>query len=323
MVNPLPPFSARNRRDTAQIDGEVPASARVGLLHLLAEAVREDYIEGWHVVTMELQRIARLSPLIDWSKKESTQAKLSAEEILDNLPWEKVYDFCERLHSHLATEIGYNDFSNEYIVRVSKTEVQQFLADELERLFREENLAFEFRDGLVQRRGKRHTVNQISKAETVLADARLAPARKHFAKAVRYFRDRVKPDPENAVKEAVCAVEAAARELFPNAKVTTLGDVIKWLTGTEAGKLPKAIGQTFTGLYGFRSGGDGVGTEGRRVVPSRRASRSMLWHWQLPKSSFWLNSPIVRRRFRFNHNPAGTVFTLVDLREDYRGGIQM
>src|ERR1700686_1012014 len=99
MVDPLPPFSVRNRPDIAQIDGEVPASARVGLMHLLAEAVRKEYIEGWHVVTMELQRIARLSPLIDWSQEDSIKAKLEAEEIVDNLPWERVYDFCERLHS--------------------------------------------------------------------------------------------------------------------------------------------------------------------------------------------------------------------------------
>jgi hypothetical protein len=220
---------------------------------------------------MELQRIARQSALIDWSRAKTTEAMLEVEKILENLPWEKVYDFCERLHSHLAREVGYSDFNNDYSVRFSKAEVQQFLADEIERLFREENLAFEFRDGLVRRRGKRHTVTQVSKAETVLADARLEDARKHFAKAVRYFRDRVKPDPENAVKEAVCAVEAAAKQLFPNAKASTLGDVVKWLTGTEAGKLPKAIGQTFTGLYGFRSGGDGVGhggATGGAVTPS-------------------------------------------------------
>jgi hypothetical protein len=128
----------------------------------------------------------------------------------------------------------------------------------MQRLFREENLAFEFRDGIVQRRGRRHTVDRVSKAEAILADTSLEPARKHFAKALRYFRDRIKPDPENAVKEAVCAVEAAAKELFPNAKATTLDQVIKWLAGSEPGKLPKAIGQTFTGLYGFRGSGDGV-----------------------------------------------------------------
>jgi hypothetical protein len=50
--------------------------------------------------------------------------------------------------------------------------------------------------------------------------------------------------------------------LFPNANATTLGDVIKWLTGPEPGKLPKAIAQTLTGVYAFRSGGDGVGHGG-------------------------------------------------------------
>jgi hypothetical protein len=151
---------------------------------------------------------------------------------------------------------------DEYVVTVERSKVQQFFTDEIQRLFQEENLAYEFRDGIVQRRGHRHTVERLSKAEAVLADVRLDNARQHFAKAQRYFRDRVKPDPENAVKEAVCAVEAAAKELFPELKGTTLGDMIKSLTGTESGKLPKAIGQTFAGLYGFRSGGDGVGHGG-------------------------------------------------------------
>ncbi|OFV99643.1 MAG: hypothetical protein A3H28_14575 [Acidobacteria bacterium RIFCSPLOWO2_02_FULL_61_28] len=64
------------------------------------------------------------------------------------------------------------------------------------------------------------------------------------------------------MKEAVCAVEASGKELFPEAKATTLGDLVKWLTGNEAGKLPKALAQTFAGLYGFRSGGEGVGHGG-------------------------------------------------------------
>jgi hypothetical protein len=90
----------------------------------------------------------------------------------------------------------------------------------------------------------------------------LDSARRHFAKAQQYFRDREKPDHENAVKESVCEVEAAAKGLFPNARASTLGDSIKWLTGGEPGKLPKAIGQTLTGLYAFRSGGEGVGHGG-------------------------------------------------------------
>jgi hypothetical protein len=256
----LPPFSARNRRDTAPKDGDFPASARIGLLHLLSEGIRKEYLGSWAAIALELQRIARVPPQT-YTKPDSVVARQNAESILETLPWDRMYDLCERLHNYLAKEVGYN-WNDEYVMTVSKSEVQLFFANELQRLFQEENLAFEFRDGLVQRRGRRHTVEQISKAEAVLANARLDAARKHFAKALRYFRDRVKPDPENAVKEAVCAVEAAAKGLFPNAKAATLGDVIKWLTGPEAGKLPKAIGQTFTGLYAFRNSGDGVGHGG-------------------------------------------------------------
>jgi hypothetical protein len=253
----LPPFSARNRRDTAPVDGDFPVSARVGLLHLVSEGIRKDYVEGWSATALELQRIARVSPQM-YSRPDSSAARENAEYILNTLPWDRVYDFCERLHNYLAKETGYHTEMDSYVVTTSRSEVQLFFSNELQRLFQEENLAFEIRDGAVQRRGRRHTVDRVSKAEAVLADARLATARKHFAKALHYFRDRVKPDPENAVKEAVCAVEAAAKELFPNAKATTLDQAIKWLAGSEPGKLPKAIGQTFTGMYGFRGSGDGV-----------------------------------------------------------------
>ncbi len=147
---------------------------------------------------------------------------------------------------------------NGNVISHTKSHAQEYLADELQRLFHEENLAYEFRDGAVQRRGRRHTVDRIARAEAALDEAGLDSARQHLAKAQRYFRDRANPDPENAVKEAVCAVEDAAKKLFPSANGATLGDVIKWLTGPEPGRLPKAIAQTLTGLYAFRNGGDGV-----------------------------------------------------------------
>jgi hypothetical protein len=257
----LPPFSARNRRDIVPVDDAFPASARIGLRHLLSEGKRRGYFEGWDAIALELERIARIPPQ-KYSGPNSELAHDNAESILETLAWDRAYDFCERIYSYLAKPVGYYDNDREFVVTTTKNEVQLFFANGLQLLFQEENLAFEFRDGLVQRRGRRHTVEQVSKAEAVLVDAQLATARKHFAKALRYFRDRVKPDPENAVKEAVCAVEAAAKNLFPTAKAATLGDATKWLTGAEQGKLPKAIGQTFTGLYGFRSGGDGVGHGG-------------------------------------------------------------
>jgi hypothetical protein len=249
------PFSARNRREKNWIDRDFPVSARNGLLHLLADAVEKDFLRGWPAVAVELRRVARASPHeYSYSSVQSiNRAQTDSETYLNKISWERVYDLCERLYSHLAYGRTYDE-----VTITTKAQAQLFFAEEIQRLFEEENLAFEFRDGLVQRRGKRHTIDQVGKAEGALAELRLDAARKHFSKALRYFRDREKPDPENAVKEAVCAVEAAAKELFPDSNAATLGDFIKWATGSDRGLLPKTIGQTFGGLYAFRNGGEGV-----------------------------------------------------------------
>ncbi len=63
------------------------------------------------------------------------------------------------------------------------------------------------------------------------------------------------------MKEAVCAVEAVARVLFPD-RGLTLGDVVKSLAGSEPGQIPKTIANTFHGMYGFRNSGEGVGHGG-------------------------------------------------------------
>jgi hypothetical protein len=53
----LPPFSARNRRDTAPLDGDFPATARVGLLHLVSETYEKTILKAEPVWT--LARAAR------------------------------------------------------------------------------------------------------------------------------------------------------------------------------------------------------------------------------------------------------------------------
>jgi hypothetical protein len=251
------PFSARYGEVRGQIDNDFPETGRVGLIHLVDTSIRERYIESWDVVARELQRLGRTLPQYFQS---SELAETAVRNMLLQLPWMRVLDFCERLHSYLSKEVGIVDDEDRYHVSVSRGEVQAFIEREMQRLLVEENLAFEFIDGQVQRRGRRHTVEQVAKAHVVLSDVRLSSARKHYGKALRFFRDPAKPDYENSVKEAVCSVEAAAKALFPHRKAATLDDVIKSLT--TSGHLPKALGQTFTGLYGYRSAGDGIGHGG-------------------------------------------------------------
>ncbi len=182
---------------------------------------------------------------------------------LDTIEWQKVFDFCERLYSHLGRKMLEHStgFNNDVEVIAPRSAVQEYIAEELQRLFLEENLAFEFSNGLVQRRGRRHTANQVSAADLVLGDPRFSSARVHYKKAKKYFRNVAQPDYENVVKETVCAVEAVAKVLFPDGGAT-LGEVVRAISGNESGQLPKTIAKTFDGMYGFRGSGEGVGHGG-------------------------------------------------------------
>jgi hypothetical protein len=223
-------------------------------------AIERSYVEDAAAVIRELERIARAEP----------GSNSDVNQLVMGMPWDKVFDFCERLCSHLAQDAMEYDHERErWNLVTRKSDVQQYIAGELQRLFFEENLAFEFSDGIVRRRGRRNTAAQVSRAEVVLGDPRLAKALGHFNKALRYFRNISQPDPENAVKEAVCAVEAAARALFPDAG-STLGEVVKSITGVGPGQLPKPIAKTFDGLYGFRNAGDGVGHGGAEGGPATK-----------------------------------------------------
>lgn len=264
VISQQPPFSARNRGQHRQIDNAFPETARTGLLHLLYDLVSKEYVDGWPTIANELQRIGRLPPVEykQLSTDSTRRAREDAETALAGLQWDKVYDFCERLHGRLAREVGYFDGPSDYNIKTTKDEAQAYIAGEIQQILLEEGLAFEFSDGVIRRRGRRHTVDLTTRAQVVLGDQRLASARKHYEKALQFFRDPSKPDYENAVKEAVCTVEAAGKALFPSAKAATLGDLAKWLVTTKDVSVPKALGQTITAVYAYRSGGDGVGHGG-------------------------------------------------------------
>ncbi|WP_273028255.1 hypothetical protein [Massilia timonae] len=257
------PFSARYSGEHHQIDGDFPRTARIALLHLLLDLVEQQYVLGWHAIARELQRIARRpATTYDTLSVESIEkANEDAHKLVWDIGWDRVYDFCERLYSHLVCEVG-DEGQYGYVVLKSKSEVQAYVTDELKRMFLEERLAFDFSDGLVRRQGRKHTVNMTTKAQVVLSDSCLSEARKHYDKALQFFRHPSAPDYENCVKECVCAVEAAGRALFPMSKANTLGDLAKWLGNTSDVTVPKAIAQTITSVYAYRSGGNGIGHGG-------------------------------------------------------------
>lgn len=258
-TNNPPPFSARHGESLNRIDRDFPASARTGLSHLLHDLVEKQYVRGWDCLAKELLRINREPPVIfnSSSVTDIERAKRIANDVLFNLPWVKVYDFCERLHNYLASEVGVEGQYG-WETEIPKAEVQAYIAEELQRLFLEEGLVFEFSEGAIRRQGRKHTAEMAAKAHLVLGDPLLLGSRKHYEKALSFFRSPAHPDYENCVKEAVCAVEAAAKALFPESKQNTLGGFVTWLNSSKHIEVPKTLSATISAIYGFRNGGDGI-----------------------------------------------------------------
>lgn len=262
-MNQLPtrPFSRRSADPKAGIDNEFPESARIGLLHLLHELVAEEFVIGWPAVAQELRRIDRREPG-EYDSRNNNDVQAARDDvrmILNEIVWGKAFDFCEFLYSKLAAETRvWREGEDALITDKTLDVVRVEIAKRIQQLFLEENFIYDFVDGEVVRRGSPHTLSRIDRASVALGDARLEEARAHFRKALAFFRDRVDVDYENAVKEAVCAVEAAAKRLFPGARGATLGDVIKKLTGEKQHQIPHALAGVFTSLYAYRNGAAGV-----------------------------------------------------------------
>jgi hypothetical protein len=82
------------------------------------------------------------------------------------------------------------------------------------------------------------------------------PSAQAFRKALGFLTGS-SPDYENAVKEAVGALESRARQMTGAA---TLGDAVPLLVRRY--QMPKSIGRVLTALYGFRSAEPAVGHGG-------------------------------------------------------------
>jgi len=257
------PFSARygDLDSIVQpIDQDFPKSAVIGLCHLLSDLNDKGYLYS-SKVEREISRLSR-KPLTLPSALGSMPAPYTPRvfEGLDALPWFRIYDLCERLSVLIDQCIPNKAFNNhnDFSLSLELQAAQTYLHQELNLLFAEENLAYVYDNGLVIRRGRKNTENQIRKVTTVLDASILRNARQHYIKALRFFRDVKEPDYPNCIKEAVCSVEAAGKASFPDAGATTLGDLTKWLRKNRQGVLPPGVISVITGLYTYRSGGEGV-----------------------------------------------------------------
>lgn len=253
------PFSVRIGEARKSIADDFPMSARNSLKHLLDELVGLKYVSDWGVLAKELDRMLGEAPrkYCVNSEEEFYDFRWSVFAFIDAISWEKTFDFCERLYSKIVCLSEYTSFGE--LVSEDRVAPRGFLEKELRVIFREESLAYDFIDGSVVRFGRKNTERLISKSQTVLNDSRLMEARKHFHKAIDFFRASKGADYENSVKEAVCALEAAGIRLFPESRAKTLSELIGWFKSDRCSKkLLTPVLNTLSAIYALRGSANGV-----------------------------------------------------------------
>lgn len=241
----------------AIIANDFPQSARIGLLYIIEDLCKKNYIqnsfsdrEKYKAINLEIGRICRLvNPVEDDSIHP---------EFL-KMPWNKVFELIERIYFKLLKCVNEYDMNGNIICEIeSITDVRNYYSEEIRTLIFEEHLGFEYKDGIFYRRGYLKTSQSISLVTTtVLSDPILSKSRVHYLKALQFFNSVKTPDYENAIKEAICAVEACLITLF-STNISRAFENIRRIIGSEYNKSPAPIIEALIKIYGYRNSGDGV-----------------------------------------------------------------
>ena len=238
-------------------------TARTALIYIVKDLINKCYLVDLSEVILELNRTGRFTEeYLDQIKKEDYIDQLTI--LIYKLQGNQVYRFCERLYSKLLTGIG-NDDSEWY---VSIEEVQKYFSDEINLILKEENFDLYFSEGHFKRIGRAQTQKAFERVGAVLINPNLESVKNHYNKARRFFDKQPKPDPENCVKEALCALEASIEILTDKKASKEFEKVIKQLEGNGQKQIPPPIGEGMIKLHSYRGSGQGVShasTHGNRV----------------------------------------------------------
>ncbi len=234
------------------IDSNFPESARIALWFVLRRTVELKRSEGWYRIVEELLRLHRVK-----KSYEDDEAPDLSYNILHQLEWTRVYIFCERVYEKLLTEeIDYDYNGNPETVRELE-EVRRDFERDINQLLGEESIVYRMKNGEFYRPGRFHSQKISSKAYRILQDPILNDARRHFAKARMFFEKAPEPDFPNAIKEAVSAMEAATKHLFPT-KQKDFEKIIKSIQDANGEAIPPTIINGLLSPYRFRGAGHGI-----------------------------------------------------------------
>ena len=237
-------FSKRyNLRPTPEglISEDVPESARIGLYYLLENYW--EYIDKrslYHEICVAL-RIPRNTRDSN-ENAYSSMMHLPVESVILECEWWRFYDICEITYRLISSSIYYSNKAKNFM-------------DEVNKLFLDEQLGVEIKNGKVEKSGSGFIDAKVKEARYLLKEPEFKGADEHFEKAIKALNERPNPDVENCVKDAVAAIESVGRIIVGDEKAL-LDDIIKDMAKKEI--IPKPLDQTIQKIYAYRGDQPGV-----------------------------------------------------------------
>lgn len=164
--------------------------------------------------------------------------------------WYLVYDLIEWLTSIISIDI--DDKEKTYFPFT--VSIEEFI-EEIETVLEEENAGYRFMDTTLVPITSERELKSIEEAIDTAIDADLDNIANHIETAVLKLSDRKNPDYRNSIKESISAVEGTVR-ILSESKKTGISVPLKELMGKL--KIPPALQQGYSNLYGYTSGNSGI-----------------------------------------------------------------
>jgi hypothetical protein len=230
---------------------DFPTNARIALDYMLDGMNQKGYITGLGDLELELKRIGRFITN-DFERVKGTATIFRPFDLLYELEWHQVFEFCERIYARFLKDVELYDRW------IYLDEVRQFFSEEINLILDEENLAYHFENGVFVRRGRAQTQKTLERVGTVLSDPKLDKVRKLFNKARGEFDRRPEPDTENCVKDAICALEVCLQILTGKPAGKDFPATIRQSAGNGSRQIPSPIIESMVKLHSYRGSGVNV-----------------------------------------------------------------
>ncbi len=163
-------------------------------------------------------------------------------QVFQDCAWYQFYDILEDISKTIDRNIGPND--------------ALLFAEQLNEVFAHEGLAWRFKEGVIEREFPPQVTEAVQNLRAYFRDPRFGEVSKQFEKARGHLNKRPEPDFENCVKDAVGALEGAAR-ILSNGKNSSLNHVLTSEPFKSA--IHQTIRDALLKIEGYRNDAPGAG----------------------------------------------------------------